>query len=315
MNVFDFCIKRPVFATVLSLILIVIGIMGYHNLRTRFFPKFEPAKVFVMTSYAGASAKLVENTITIPLEKSLSGLEGVDNVTSTSSQGSSNIEVMLKPNVDIYNTANRIRNQIAMAAASLPATIHAPLVQIGHGDIVLMDVGFSTTDNELKPLRDYLDRYVIHRVEQLPGISTVDVLGANKSVMRITLHPDQMTALHVTTEDIQQAINNNNLQLPAGFIETPDMSFPVTAKTALHTIAQFSDVVVKNVNGQPIYLKDVATVTLGSDIASQSIIHINGQRAILLTIYNSEDANPITASKNVRQLLEDIKKQLPSNIK
>lgn len=309
-----FCIQRPVFATVLSLILILIGIMGFQNLKTRFFPKFEANKIFVITTYTGASAKLVESTITTPLEKSISGVEGVDFISSVSTQGLSNITVALKPGVNTYNITNKIRNQIAIESSTLPNTIQAPLVQMGHSDMDLMDIGFSIQSNQLNHLRDYLDRYVINRIEQSPGISMVSVLGANKYAMRITLHPNQMTARNITLSDIEQAINNSNLQLPAGYIQSPTMEFPITASTALHSAKAFGNIVVKNTKGQMVYLKDIATVKLGNDTSSKSFVHINGKSAILLSVYNTDDANPIAASKHLRQLLKKIGAQLPSNI-
>lgn len=310
----NFCIQRPVFATVLSLILILIGVMGFLHLKTRFFPRFEPSKIFIVTNYGGASAKLVENTITTPLEKAVSGVEGIDYISSISAQGSSRIIVVLKSGIDTNDATNKVRNQIAMATSTLPNTIQPPLVQMGHSDMDLMDIGFSIDGSKLNHLRDYLDRYVINRIEQAPGIAMVDVIGANKYAMRITLHPDQMTARNITITDISQAISNSNLELPAGFIQSPTMEFPITASTALHTANQFGNIVVKDTNGQLVYLKDVASVKLGNDTSSKSYVHINGKSAILLTVYNTDDSNPIEASKHVRQLLRNISAQLPSNI-
>src|SRR3990167_731805 len=128
-----FCIQRPVFATVLSLILVLIGIMGYQNLQTRFFPQFEENKVFVITDYPGASAKLIETSITTPLEKSISGIEGIDDIESVSQQGMSRITVDLKTGVNTYDITNKIRDQVNMATARLPGNIKSPLVQMGYG--------------------------------------------------------------------------------------------------------------------------------------------------------------------------------------
>ena len=309
-----FCIQRPVFATVLSLVLVVIGMMGYQNLQTRFFPRFEQNRVVITTTYNGASANLIETSITTPIEKSISGVEGIDYVTSISNQGVSRITVMLKPGTNIYDVTNKIRNQVAMTSSALPKTIQSPIVEIGHGEMDLIDVGFSSDDNQLNNLRDYLDRNVITRIEQQPGISDVAVLGANKYAMRITLHPTQMTARQINVNDIEAAISNSNLELPAGFIKTPTMDFPITANTALHTADDFGNIAIKKINGQIIRLKDVATVALGNDMATKSIIQINGKPGILLSIYNTDSANPIKASAEIRALLSRIGAQLPSNI-
>ncbi len=311
----SFCIRRPVFATVLSLILVMIGIMGYQNLETRFLPKFAANRVLISTDYTGASAHLIEKTITTPLEKSISGINGIEYVSSDSGQGYSAITVILEPGVNIYNVTSKIRNQIAMAASTLPNTIQAPVVQAGYSGMDLMDIGFTIQGAPLSVLRDYLDRYVTDRIQEQPGIATVDVLGANKYAMRITLHPNQMTARQINVTEIQQAINNSNLQLPAGYIKTTTMEFPITAKTALQTAKQFGDIVIKNNAGKLIYLKDIASVKLGDDMDAKSFVHINGKSAILLSVYNTNEANPIDASAQLRALLKRIGSQLPANIR
>jgi len=309
-----FCIQRPVFATVMSLILIMIGIMGFQKLETRFLPRFALNRVTISTTYSGASANLVETSITTPLEKAISGIDGIDYVTSDSSQGSSYITVILDPSTNIDNITNKIRNQIAMASGELPSTILPPIVQTGHAEMDLMDVGFSIQGSQLKNLRDYLDRYVIDRITQLPGISAVQTYGANKYAMRITLHPNQMTARNINVNDIEQAINNNNLQLPAGYIKSDTMDFPITAKTALNTADQFGNIVIKNNKGTLIYLKDVASIALGNDTTLKSIVKVNGKPAILLSVFNTDEANPIVEAKKLRGLLSNIGSQLPSNI-
>lgn len=309
-----FCIKRPVFATVLSLLLVVIGILGYQNLHTRFFPRFAQNRITILTTYNGASANLVETSITTPLEKAISGVEGIDYTTSTSNQGVSNITVMLTPGTNIFDATNKIRNQVAMATPTLPHDIQAPIVEAGHGEMDLIDIGFSADGNDLNQLRDYLDRNVITQIEQQPGISEVDVLGANKYAMRIALDPNQMNLHQVSVADIGNAIQNSNLELPAGSIQSPTMDFPITAKTTLHTADEFGNIAIRKTNNQIIRLKDVATVTLGNDTSTQSIIRINGKPGILLSVYNTDSANPIDASKNVKALLQSISAQLPSSI-
>src|SRR3990167_7727705 len=309
-----FCIQRPVFATVLSLILIIIGIMGYQNLETRFLQQFTSNRVLISTIYTGASAHLVETTVTTPLEKAISGIDGIEYMFSSSSQGSSAITAILDPGVNVYNVTSKIRNQIAMAASTLPNTIQAPVVQTGYNGMDLMDIGFTIQGESLSQLRDYLDRFVINRIQEQSGIATVNILGANKYAMRITLQPTEMAARQINVTEIDQAIRDSNLQLPAGSLETATMDFPITAKTALNTAQQFGNIVVKNNNGQLIRLNDIATVKLGNDIAYQSFVHINGVPAILLSVYNTNESNPIDTSKRLRQLLQRIGSQLPSNI-
>lgn len=288
--------------------------MGYQNLQTRFLPHFEQNRVQITTTYIGASANLVETSITTPIEKAISGINGIDYVTSLSAQGSSSITAILDSGVNIYNVTSKIRNTVAMAASTLPSTIQSPVIQEGYHGIDLMDIGFTIQGASLHSLRDYLDRYVINRIEEQSGISAVVPLGANKYAMRITLHPTQMAARKININEIQQAIQNSNLQLPAGSIQTSTMQFPVTAKTSLKTVKQFGDIVIKNDKGQLIRLKDIATIKLGSDLESKSFVHINGTPGILLSVYPTNQANPITAAKQLRALLARISTQFPSNI-
>lgn len=314
MKLSRFCIERPVFASVLSFVLILIGIMGFINLHTRFFPRFEPHIVSIATSYPGASAKLIETSITTPLERSISGIEGIDTISSVSSQGASNIKVLLETGVNSYDITNKIRDQIENATNTLPTNLQPPVITSGHADMDLMDVGFSIDDNKLSFLRDYLDRYVITRIEQVDGVSEVDVLGANQYAIRITLHPNKMTARNVTINAISQAITSNNLELPAGYIQSQTMNFPITAKTNLKTPQDFGDILIQENNGNPVYLKDVATVSLGKNTAPQSIVKINGKPAILLSIYNTDESNPINVSTHIQQLLSRMKSQLPQDM-
>lgn len=314
MNLPTFCIKRPVFATVVSLLLIVFGIASYQHLKTRFFPNFISNTVSISTYYPGASPSLVENSVTTPLEKSISGINGIDTISSVSAQGNSIIKVKINPGVNLYDITNKIRNKVSLASETLPANLHSPMVQMGHDDMDLIDIGFSIKNGKLQSLRDYLDRYVINRISQLPGISTVQVFGANKYAINIHLNPEKMAARHLSINDVKAAIQNSNIQLPAGTIKTQSMDIPVTAKTGLHSANEFANITIANIKGKLVYLKDIATVKLGTDTHAKSIVRINGQRAILLSVFNASDANPIDASMRVRQLLNAIKTQLPSNM-
>src|SRR3990167_2607067 len=202
MNLSEICIKRPVLAIVLSLVLVVIGIMGYTYLDTRFFPSFEQNSINITTNYPGASAQLVESSITTPLEESISGVQGIDTIQSQSYQGTSTIALTLKPKVNVYETANQMRDKVELARSQLPSNLDAPQVQVGYGDMELMDVGF--TDPHLSPtmIRDYLDRYVTNQIEQIPGIANVQTVGANPYAMRIWLDPNKMSASGLSVNDV-----------------------------------------------------------------------------------------------------------------
>ncbi len=316
MNISEICIKRPVFATVLSLVLVVIGLMSFHYLHTRFLPTSNVKTVFINTDYPGASATLIESSITTPIEEAISGISGIKTIRSTSSQGKSSIHIKLKPSSNVLAIAEKLRNKIAEAHDQLPPNIKQPVVESGWGwdSMELMDISFTTNTHNLKSLRDYLQRYVINKIQQIPGIANVDVDGANKYAMRIWLNPKKMEVRHISVNEIQTAIKNSNIRLPAGEIKGRSIDYPITAKTGLKTAAEFKNIMIKKSGNSIIRFKDVAHVSLGADNVNKKIVTINGKRGVDLIVQTTTDANPIQVAKQVKQLLQSVRQQLPPNI-
>lgn len=315
MTLSEICIKRPVLAIVISLILVLAGMMGCSYLQTRFFPKFEVSSLEISTSYPGASAKLMESSITTPLEEAISGTEGVDDMYSTSTQGGSMITLDLVDGVDADVVANKVRNRISENSGKLPSLTQPPTVQVGWGDMDLMDIGVTSPTMTPLQLRDYLERYVINRIEQLPDIASVQIDGANKYAMRIELDPRKLHAFGLGVDDVKNAINSSNIQLPAGEIKANSIDYPITAETKLQNTQQFSDLIIAEKNNHVIRLRDVATIKLGRDASDQTIVRINGQRGVNMTVFNTTDGNPIKAAAAVTHLLTDLKNQLPPGMK
>lgn len=316
MNISEICIKRPVLAIVLSLVLVVIGVMGYTYLDTRFFPKFEQNTITITTNYPSASAKLVESSITTPLEEAISGIQGVDTIQSQSYQGNSLITLTLKTNVDAYQTADQVRDKVELARSQLPSNLLTmPQVQTGYGNMELMDVGFVDSHQSVYMIRDYLDRYVINQIEQIPGIANVQVVGANSYAMRIWLDPEKMGTLSISVNDVENAIKTSNVSLPAGVIKGNAIDYPITADTKLSSATEFNNLIVKNINGNLVRIKDIGHAELGQDIGDDTIVRINGQPGVFLSINNATDANPIDAARNVNHLLNQMKQQLPAGMK
>lgn len=315
MNLSETCIKRPVLAIVLSLILVVVGIMGFHYLNTRFFPKFTQDMINITTSYPGASAKLVESSITTPLEEAISGVQGIDTIRSDSYQGSSLIKISVKYGTNVEGVANQIRDKVEQARGQLPHNINAPIVQVGWGNMQMMDVGFTAPNGNVNATRDYLDRYVVDKIEQIPGIANVQEVGADKYAMRIWLDPQKMAARSLSVAQVTAAIQNSNLELPAGEVKSNTINYPINAATKLTTAAQFNNIIIKNDHGNIIRIKDIGYAKLGSDSAAKSIVKLNGQRGILLAINNATDANPIAAAQQVNDFLKSIAPSLPQGMK
>jgi multidrug efflux pump len=315
MNLSEICIKRPVLATVISLIMVVAGFMGYSYLQTRFFPKFEPGMISITTNYPGASANLVESSITTPLEEAISGVEGVEDIHSTSGQGSSAITVDLVDGANSDVVADKLRNKISENSDQLPTNIKPPIVQVGWGNMDLLDIGVTSTSKNVLQLRDYIERYITNRIEQLPNIASVQVDGANKYAMRIELNPKKLHAFGLGVNDIKTAITNSNIELPAGEIKANSIDYPITAKTALHNAEQFDNLIVSNHDNHIVRLSDIAKISLGRDSQDQTVVRFNGVRGINLTVFNTTDGNPINAADATLRLLKKIKTQLPSDMK
>ena len=314
MNLSEFCIKRPVFATVLSLILVAVGIMGFAYLNTRFMPKYSRQKIRIITSYPGASAKLVESSITTPIEQSIGGIQGIKTIQSKSLQGQSVIKIELQQGMSKYEVANQIRNRIDMNTDDLPSTIKSPIVQAGWDESDLIDIGFLSKSENLPQLRDYLERYVIDQLEQIPGVANVGTDGVNQYAMRIWLNPDKMRALHVSVSDIESAVKNANIELPAGEIKTNSINYPITAKTRLVSAKQFSNIVIKKTSTGLVRIHDVAKVKLGKNNNPHMIVRINGKPGILLETFPTADANPIATAARIKQFIQQVRPQLPPGV-
>lgn len=314
MKLSDVCIRRPVLAIVLNLILVMIGICCYFYLETRFFPKFEPKSIYVSTSFPGASADLVETAVTNPLEAALSTVSGVEIMTSQSYRGSSNITLKLQPAANIDQVANAIRNQISAAQGELPSSVNAPTVQVGWSQNEFMDIAFTDPNKTPLQIRDYIQRYVMNPVVQVPGIANAIVWGADKYAVRIQLDPQAMAARHININMIQSAIENSNIEMPAGRIKSANLNFPVTAKTAFKSLDDFRDLMITNINNQAVRLKDIASINLGPATDDQSLLLINNQPGVALDLYVDDESSPITVAQYMKKTLDMIKANLPQGM-
>ncbi|MDF1795940.1 MAG: efflux RND transporter permease subunit [Coxiellaceae bacterium] len=315
MSMSEVCIRRPVFSCVISLVLMVIGILSFTHLSTRYFPPFESHRLRIVTNYAGASAKLIETNITTPLENAISGIPGIDTVESTSTQGSSIIQIKLKADGNAYDISSQVRNKVSRARQELPDDADDPEVNSGHGDSELMDFAFTDTSRSTKAVQDYLERFVVNQISDLAGVASVDVFGAGKYAIRIRLNPASMHAYNISVSEVITAIQDNNIELPAGEIDSKNLYFPVTAKTGLSTPKQFDDIPIKKVNGSLVTLGDIGKATLGNDSTSPAIVKFNGKPTVWMMINATTDANPIKTAKLVQQKLQLMASQFPASTK
>src|SRR5690606_6807085 len=264
MKISQVCIKRPVFATVLSLMIVLVGLISYERLTVREYPLIDEPVVSVVTAYTGASPEVVESQGTKPLEDQLSGIEGVDVMTSRSRSERSLINIKFHLSRDPDAAAADVRDKVSRARRFLPDEIDEPIVSKVEADATpIVYLGVVTGEYSSLQASDYINRYIKTRLSVLPGAAEVRVFGERLPSMRIFVDRARLAAMQLTVQDIENALRRQNVLIPAGRIESLQREFSVVASTDLQTVEQFQRVVVAQVGGYPVRLGDVADVMIG----------------------------------------------------
>lgn len=314
MQLSETSVRRPVFATVLSMLIILVGFVSYTRLNVREYPKIDNPVVTVETKYTGASSAVVESQVTKVLEDSLSGIEGVDVITSISRQEQSQITVNFVLSRDADASAADVRDKVSRVRQRLPQGIDEPVIAKVEADAFpVIWLSFSADNMDVMQLSDLANRIAKPMMQTAPGASDVRVYGERKFAMRIWLDPDRLASYKLTTQDVEDALRRSNVEVPAGRIESKFREFNVTAATDLQKPAEFSQVVIKAVNGMPIRIGDVAKVEQGP-LSERTSTRLNGREAITLGVIRNATANPLDLSAAVRQMIPKIKENLPPGI-
>jgi multidrug efflux pump len=312
MNLSDLSIRRPVFATVMSLLLIVLGIMAFSRLTLRELPAIDPPIVSVDVNYPGASAAVVETRITQVLEDALSGIEGIETLQSRSVNGRSSVTLEFTLNRDIEAAANDVRDAISDVADRMPDEADPPEVEKADSDsdtVIWLNMS-STTMNTLE-LSDYADRYVVDRLSSLDGVAQVRIGGRQRYAMRIWLDSAAMAARGITANDIEDALRAENVELPAGRIESETRDFTLRVARDYRTAADFAQIpLVKGDDGYVVRLGDVARTELAS-AERRAYYRSNGQPNIGLGIVKTSTANALDVTRAARATAVEIQKSLP----
>jgi len=310
----DTSIRRPVLATVMNLVLILVGLIAYERLSVRLIPNVDTPVVTVATSYPGANAQVIESQITKPIEDVLSGLEGVDFLTSVNRAEQSQITVTFRLDRDADAAASDVRDRVAQARQLLPEEANEPIVQKQEGDAQpIIYLAFSSDRHALVEIADLATRLVKDRVQTIPGVAQAQVYGA-RYAMRVWLQPERLAALQVTPADVEAALRQQNVEIPAGRVEGVDREFTVLAETDLATPEQFGAVILRNDDGYLLRLRDVARVELGQD-QSRFAARFNGHNAVPLGIVKQAVANPLEISDALNRMLPQIERTLPEGVK
>ena len=316
MNISHFSLRRPVFAVVMNLAIVIFGVIGFTSLGVRDYPAIDPPNISVSTTYAGANGDIIESQITEPLEKAINGIAGIKNITSSSSQGRSNINVEFDLSVDLETAANDVRDKVGQAARSLPKDLDAPPViskADASADPILAMTVQSDTRNQLE-VTEYANNNILERLQTIPGVSTITIWGEKKYAMRIWFDPEKLSAYNLTALDVQNALQKESVELPAGKIEGNTTELTVRTFGRLNTEEDFNNVIIKNDSSSVIRLKDIGEAVLGPENL-ESNLKESGIPMIALVVIPQPGSNYVSISNEFYKRFDQIKRDLPKDFK
>lgn len=314
MNISDLSIKRPVFATVINVLVILLGLIAYDKLSVREYPNIDVPVVTVETLYPGANAKIMESQITQILEDSLSGVEGIDYMTSKSGAELSQITIYFRLDRDADAAASDVRDRVGRVRGELPEAIEEPIVAKVEADAQpIIWLAFSSDRHSNLDVTDFADRRVKDPLQTIKGVANVQIVGQREYAMRIWLDRNKMASLGVTPADVELALTQQNLEVPAGRIESTDREFTVLAQTDLNTPEQFGNIILREEQGYLVRLQDVARIEIGAK-DERIISRFNNQSAVALGVVKQSTANPLDVSAGVQAMLPTIRKNLPEGM-
>ncbi len=313
MQISEISIKRPVLATVMNLVILLIGLIAYDRLAVRLIPDVDVPIVTVATSYPGANAQVIETQITQPIEDALSGVEGIDYISSISRAELSQVSVRFMLDRDPDGAASDVRDKVAQARRFLPEEAEPPVVQKQEADAQpIIYMAFSSDRHTGVEIADIAERLVKDRVQTIAGVARADVYG-NRFAMRVWLDPNRLAGFELTPQDIEAALRRQNIEVPAGRVEGRGREFTVLAETDLNSPAEFEAIIVKETDEFLVRLGDVARVELGADNARFRARH-NGNNAVPLAIVKQATANPLDISKALDKMVPEIQRTLPEGM-
>lgn len=314
MNISELSIRRPVLATVLTIIILLFGFIGYNTLGVREYPSVDNPIISVSCSYAGANADVIENQITEPLEQNINGIPGIRSLSSVSQQGKSSITVEFELSVDLETAANDVRDKVSRAQRYLPRDCDPPTVSKADADATpILMVAIQSDKRSLLELSEIADLTVKEQLQTIPDVSSVQIWGEKRYSMRIWLDPIKMSAYGITPIDIKNAVTNENVELPSGSIEGNTMELTLRTMGQMHTAKEFNNIILKENNGNVVRISDIGYAELGpADI--KSYMKMNGVPMVGAVVIPQPGANHIEIADAVYERMETMKKDLPDDI-
>ncbi|MFA7494409.1 MAG: efflux RND transporter permease subunit [Proteiniphilum sp.] len=314
MNLSELSIKRPVLATVLVLIIIIFGMIGYTSLPVREYPNVDNPIITVQVSYPGANAEVIENQITEPLEQNINGIPGIRSLSSQSSQGSSRITVEFELSVDMETAANDVRDKVSIAQRYLPRDVDPPTVSKADADSdPIMQITVESPVRSMLELSEIADLTVKERLQTISNVSAVEIWGEYRYAMRLWLDPLRMAAHNITPIDIKNALDKENIELPAGSIEGDHMSQSIRTMGLMQTPEEFNNLILIENDFRVVRFRDVGFAEL--DAANrQNILKRNGVPMVSCVVIPQPGANHINIADEVRLRMEQMRKDLPEDV-
>ncbi len=310
----EISIRRPVLSTVFSLLIVLLGIISYDRLSVREYPRIDPPIVSVRTVYKGATAQVVESVLTTPMEDALSGIEGVNTIKSRSREEVSEITVTFVTDRDVEDAANDVRDRVSRVQTLLPADADDPVISKVEADAwPVMWLALASDRHTPMELTDYADRYLTDPLKALPGVATVIIGGERRYSMRVWLDRDRLAARGLTAQDVESALRQQNLDSPGGRIESTDRELTVLTETDLRSPEAFNNMVIREVNGYPIRLRDVGYAAPGP-YENRKIVRVSGEEALGLGVVKQSTGNTLALAQAVRDIVPRLSTGLPEGM-
>lgn len=311
----EFCIKRPVFTIVMMVVMMVVGSVSFSYLTVRQYPEVETPIITVRTTYEGASPEIMETQVTRPLEGALAGIEGLDTMTSISEQEESRIKLTFKPNRDLDNASNDVRDRLGRIKGRLPKEADDPTVRKSDSDDEpILYLAITSDKTPVAEIFNYADKYLKNEVEALSGVANVEVYGSSPYVMHLWLDPARLAAYRITPTEINEALVQQNIEIPAGRLVSVDREFMVTTSANLKTPEDFNNLILSDENGFLVRLKDVGYAEF-SPQDDRSYVTFNGKEAVAIAIVKKSTSNPLDLAKDLYKALPDLQASLSKGMK
>ena len=314
MNISELSIRRPVLSTVMTLIILLFGFIGYSSLGVREYPSVDNPIISVSCSYPGANADVIENQITEPLEQNINGIPGIRSLSSTSSQGSSRITVEFELSVDLETAANDVRDKVSRAQRYLPRDCDPPTVSKADADATpILMVTIGSDKRSLLEISEIADLTVKEQLQTIPDVSSVEIWGEKKYSMRLWIDPIKMAGYGITPMDVKNAVDKENVELPSGSIEGNTMELSIRTLGLMHTAEEFNNLIIKEDNNRIIRFSDIGRAELEArDL--KSYMKMNGVPMIGIVVIPQPGANHIDIADEVYRRMEMMKKDLPDDV-